>query len=378
MTISATNQLAIELIRCPSVTPLDEGCQELIKARLAPLGFAADDLHQADVKNLWATRGDNGPIIVFAGHTDVVPTGPVEQWQHPPFAGHTQDGYLHGRGAADMKGSIAAMVTATERFITKHPNHSGRIGYLITSDEEGPALHGTKAVMEKLAQRDETIDYCIVGEPTSSNSLGDTIKVGRRGSINCVLTIIGQQGHIAYPQLADNAIHRALAVLEEIKNTEWDAGNKQFPPTNLQFSNVHAGTGVTNVIPGALAATFNLRFSPEITDTQIRERVEAIVAKHKVQAKFEWTLSGQPFQTQYADLVQAVEKAIEKHTDKKPELSTSGGTSDGRFIAPSGAQVIELGPINATIHQVDEKISMADLDQLSEIYESVLENLLLN
>ena len=375
---SPTISLAADLISRPSVTPQDHGCQKLIAARLASIGFANEHMAFEDVDNLWSVKGDDGPIIVFAGHTDVVPTGPIEQWQKDPFSADIEAGYLHGRGAADMKGSIAAMVTATERFVSSHPKHNGRIGFLITSDEEGPALYGTKAVIDTLEARGDKIDYCIVGEPTSSTQLGDTIKVGRRGSINCTLRIIGEQGHIAYPHMADNAIHLALPLLDEIRQMQWDKGNDQFLPTSLQFSNLNAGTGVTNVIPGTLEVQFNLRFSPEITAEEIMQRIDMVVAKHDISVEADWKLSGKPFQTQYATLVKVTESAVKNVTGCTPELSTSGGTSDGRFIAPTGAEVIELGPINKTIHQVDEKISVDDLNQLSVIYEQILENLLLS
>ncbi len=377
MSISPTIELAADLISRPSVTPKDEGCQQLLAQRLAKFGFRNEHMAFEDVGNLWSVRGETGPLFVFAGHTDVVPTGPESQWQNSPFSAHVDNGYLHGRGAADMKGSIAAMIIATEEFVASHPDHHGKIGFLITSDEEGPAVHGTKAVIDALIGRGEKIDYCIVGEPTSSTQLGDTIKVGRRGSINCVMKVIGEQGHIAYPHMASNAIHLALPLLENIRNIEWDQGNDQFPPTSLQFSNINAGTGASNVIPGIAEMNFNLRFSPEITDTEIRERIEAVVTKHKVQAELNWSLSGQPFQTQYAKLIQATEAAITEITGRETKMSTSGGTSDGRFISPTGAEVIELGPVNKTIHQIDEKISTADLEQLTLVYLQILKEMLL-
>jgi succinyl-diaminopimelate desuccinylase len=363
---SPTIELAADLISRPSVTPKDEGCQQLLATRLAAAGFTNEHMPFSDVDNLWSVRGNEGPIIVFAGHTDVVPTGPESQWQSDPFGAHVEGGFLHGRGAADMKGSIAAMVIAIENFIAEHPGHTGRIGFLITSDEEGPAVHGTKAVIDALEARNDKIDYCIVGEPTSTALLGDTIKVGRRGSMNCVMKVIGKQGH-----------HLAMPLLEEIRQIKWDAGNAQFPPTSLQFSNINAGTGVTNVIPGEAIVTFNLRFSPEITDKQIIERIEAVIAKHNLVVELDWRLSGHPFQTQYANLIKATENGIEKITGRRPDLSTSGGTSDGRFIAPTGAEVIELGPVNKTIHQIDEKISVDDLDELALVYQQILEEILL-
>lgn len=376
MSLSPTISLAADLVSRPSVTPKDEGCQHLLATRLAAIGFTNEHMPFEDVDNLWSVRGDSGQVIVFAGHTDVVPTGPTEQWQNDPFSAHIESGYLHGRGAADMKGSIAAMVTATEQFVAANPDHAGRIGFLITSDEEGPALYGTKAVIDTLEARGDKIDYCIVGEPTSSTELGDTIKVGRRGSINCTLKIKGQQGHIAYPQLANNAIHLALPLLEEIRQIQWDQGNDSFPPTSLQFSNINAGTSASNVIPGKLDVVFNVRFSPEISAEQIMQRIDAVIAKHQIAVESEWKLSGDPFQTQYATLIQVTEAAIKSVTGQAPTRSTSGGTSDSRFIAPTGAEVIELGPVNKTIHQIDEKIAVDDLEQLSIVYQHILEGIL--
>lgn len=379
--MSNTLKLVQQLIRQPSITPDDANCQQILAARLEDISFTCEHLRFGEVDNLWATRGDSQPLLVFAGHTDVVPTGPEDQWTHPPFEAHIDGDMLYGRGAADMKGGIAAMITATERFVSKHPDHLGEIGFLITSDEEGPARDGTLKVIETLSQQNIQIKHCIVGEPSSNAKLGDTIKVGRRGSLNGRLIIHGKQGHIAYPHLANNAIHLAAPIIDELINIEWDQGNENFPPTAFQISNIHAGTGVSNVIPGSIEIDFNLRFSPEISVKEIKARITACCKKSQNNIDYEfaidWALSGLPFQTQYGDLIQAVEKSVEQHTGKKPKLSTSGGTSDGRFIAPTGAQVIELGPINATIHQIDEQVSIDDLESLSTIYESILENLML-
>jgi succinyl-diaminopimelate desuccinylase len=378
--MSDTLKLAQQLIRRASLTPDDAGCQKILTDRLQACGFDCEPLRFGDVDNLWATRGDQNPLFVFAGHTDVVPTGPENQWMHPPFGAQINGDLLYGRGAADMKGSIAAMVTAVERFVKQHPQHRGQIGFLITSDEEGPARDGTVRVIEALAERNTQIDYCIIGEPSSSSQLGDVIKVGRRGSINATLTFIGKQGHIAYPHLANNAIHLAAPVINDLIQLEWDTGNDHFPPTSFQISNLDAGTGVSNVVPGQVDIQFNLRFSPEITVDEIKQKVAACCKRWQDAMAFEfqiqWSLSGLPFQTHYGELIKGVETAVEETTGQKPELSTSGGTSDGRFIAPSGAQVIELGPLNATIHQVNECVNIKDLDTLSLVYERVLENLL--
>lgn len=380
MPYSDTIELARALIQRPSVTPDDQGCQQLLAERLNAIGFDCESMRIEDVDNLWAIRtpagAENKPLFVFAGHTDVVPTGPEAQWRFPPFAAEIADEMLHGRGAADMKGSIAAMVTAVERFIAEHPDHAGRIGFLITSDEEGPALNGTKAVMDTLTARGEKIDFCLVGEPSSTEKLGDVIKVGRRGSLSGTLRILGKQGHIAYPHLADNAIHSALPLLNALTQIEWDQGNDQFPPTSLQISNIHAGTGANNVIPGNVEVLFNLRFSPEISAENIQARVDQIIASHSVKTELEWHLSGLPFQTRGGSLVSAIENAVKKICGYRPERSTSGGTSDGRFIAPTGCQVVELGPSNATIHQIDECVSTQALDDLSLIYEELLLSLL--
>ena len=374
-TPSPTLELAMELIRRRSITPEDAGCQNLLAERLERLGFRVERLRFGEVDNLWARLGDDAPLFAFAGHTDVVPPGPVERWQSPPFEPTLQDGCLYGRGAADMKGSIAAMVTACERFLaTSRP--AGSIAFLITSDEEGPAVDGTVKVIEFLEKRDEKIDWCLVGEPTCAERLGDTLKNGRRGSLGGRLRVFGKQGHIAYPHLAQNPVHAALPALAELCATEWDRGNAFFPPTSFQISNIHAGTGATNVIPGELEVSFNFRFSTEVTDTELRRRVESILEAGGFDYALEWTLSGQPFLTPAGRLVDAARAAVGEVTGLEPQLSTSGGTSDGRFIAPTGAEVVELGPLNATIHQIDERVGVQELEQLSAIYERILDRLL--
>ena len=375
--MSATLDLAIELISRPSVTPKDEGCQRLLAERLAPLGFKAEHLRFDDVDNLWLRKGTSSPVFCFAGHTDVVPTGPLEAWTSPPFQPAIRDGLLYGRGAADMKGSIAAFTVACENFLQKHPQHQGSIAYLITSDEEGPSINGTVKVVEVLEQRQEKIDWCLVGEPSSSCCVGDVVKNGRRGSLNGILTVIGQQGHVAYPQLADNPIHRAAPALAELVSIEWDKGNEFFPPTSFQISNIKAGTGANNVIPGSMRVEFNFRFSTEQTEAGLRTQVEAIFNQYGFQYDLQWSLSGQPFLTERGALVDAGVQAIQAVNGLNTELSTSGGTSDGRFIAPTGAQVMELGPVNKTIHKINECVSIEDLDALTVIYEKILERLLL-
>ncbi|VUD68191.1 Succinyl-diaminopimelate desuccinylase [Thalassocella blandensis] len=374
--LSPTLTLACDLIRRHSVTPEDAGCQQLMCDRLAAIGFDIQPLRFGEVENFWAIRGDSGPILAFAGHTDVVPTGDVKQWRYPPFEPQIHEGMLYGRGAADMKGSLAAMITACESFIAQHPDHRGRIAFLITSDEEGPALNGTVKVVEWLEARNEKMTWCIVGEPSSTNSLGDIIKNGRRGSLNAKLTVQGKQGHVAYPHLANNPIHMAAPALAELASTHWDEGNDYFPATSFQISNFHSGTGATNVIPGSAEILLNFRFSTEVTDTELKQRAEAILDKHQVHYDIVWHTSGQPFLTPKGELVNAAVNAIATVTGTKAELSTSGGTSDGRFIAPTGAQVLELGPLNATIHQVDECVSAADLDRLSDVYHAILAELL--
>lgn len=373
---SPTLELACDLIRRPSITPVDNGCQELLIKRLEAIGFRVERLRFDDVDNFWAIRGHEGPIFAFAGHTDVVPAGPEEQWHNPPFSPKIIAGTLHGRGAADMKGSLAAMIVACENFVAKYPNHNGRIAFLITSDEEGIAINGTVKVIEWLAERKIIMQWCLVGEPSSSQHVGDVIKNGRRGSLGAVLKVKGVQGHIAYPHLADNPIHKLIPALTELTAEHWDDGNEFFPATSLQVSNINGGTGATNVIPGEVEVIFNFRFSTELTEAVLRERTEAILNKHRLSYEIMWALSGQPFLTPRGDLVNAVVAAIKTETGLDAELSTSGGTSDGRFIAPTGAQVVELGPINATIHKVNECISAADLDSLTKIYERTLLNLL--
>ena len=372
-----TLELCCELIRRPSVTPEDAGCQALMMARLQAIGFTCTPLPFGDVSNFWAERGTGGPLLVFAGHTDVVPPGPVSQWKTPPFEPVLRDGFLFGRGAADMKASLAAMVMACEKFVAAHPDHPGRIGFLITSDEEGPAVDGTVRVMDFLRQQGIVIDWCLVGEPSSSAELGDVIKNGRRGSLNATLTISGTQGHIAYPQLADNPIHHALPALHALASEHWDDGNAFFPPTSLQLSNIRAGTGATNMIPGDLEAVFNFRFSTEVTDTGLRERTEAILQAHGLDYSIDWSLSGQPFLTPGGDLVDASVASIRDVLGVEARLSTAGGTSDGRFIAPSGSQVVELGPVNATIHKVNEAVLIEDLPRLAAVYGGIIERLLL-
>jgi len=374
--IDNTLALAIELIAKPSVTPKDEGCQALLKSRLEPLGFTCEDMPFDDVSNLWARRGSEAPLLVFAGHTDVVPPGPLEAWQTPPFKPTIKDGMLTGRGAADMKSSIAAMITACERFVTDNPNHKGSIALLITSDEEGDAINGTVKVIETLQARNEHIDMCIVGEPTSDDDAGDTIKNGRRGSLGGKLTIEGTQGHVAYPHLAANPIHLGAAALAELSTIKWDQGNDHFPATTFQISNIHAGTGTTNVIPGEMEVIFNLRFSTELTPNAIKTRIIEVLDKHQLDYEIKWQLSAKPFITEQGELIDQTITAIKEITNIDTKLSTEGGTSDGRFIAPTGAQVIELGPVNATIHKINEQVDVKSLDILSSIYQRTMEKLL--
>ncbi|HLD65499.1 MAG TPA: succinyl-diaminopimelate desuccinylase [Pseudomonas sp.] len=379
-TLSPTLELACELIRRPSVTPVDEGCQDLMINRLTALGFAVERMRIEEVENFWATHGSthgDGPVLCFAGHTDVVPTGPLQAWQHQPFdALIDAQGMLCGRGAADMKGSLASMIIAVERFIVLHPNHKGRIAFLITSDEEGPAHHGTKAVVERLRERGERLDWCIVGEPSSTSLVGDVVKNGRRGSLGATLTVRGQQGHVAYPHLAKNPIHLAAAALAELAAEHWDEGNAFFPPTSFQISNLNAGTGATNVIPGELKAVFNFRFSTESTVQGLQQRVATLLDKHGLDWHIDWALSGLPFLTEPGALLDGVAAAIKTVTGRQTQASTSGGTSDGRFIATLGTQVVELGPVNATIHQIDERVLASDLNVLTDIYYQTLVNLL--
>jgi succinyl-diaminopimelate desuccinylase len=369
-------ELTKQLITRPSVTPDDQGCQALIAEHLQGLGFGVEHLRFGDVDNLWARRGTQQPLFVFAGHTDVVPPGPIEQWHHDPFKPTLSGKTLYGRGATDMKSSIAAMICACEQFIADNAGHDGSIAFLITSDEEGPAVDGTVKVVEMLQQRNEKIDWCLVGEPSSTKTVGDVVKNGRRGSLSGTLKIIGTQGHIAYPQLADNPIHRFAPALNDLVNEQWDNGNEFFPPTSFQISNINAGTGANNVIPATLDVLFNLRFSTEITEDRIRQRIEQILDSHELEYELQWALSGNPFLTPEGELIDATRAAIKKVRDIDTELSTSGGTSDGRFIAPTGSQVIELGPVNASIHKVNEHINTEELEQLAGIYREILVQLL--
>ena len=376
MSDSPVLTLARDLISRPSVTPEDAGCQQMMADYLSRLGFSIEPMVFNDTTNLWARRGSEGPLFCFAGHTDVVPPGPLDKWDTPPFEPTIRDGLLYGRGAADMKGSLAAMLVAVERFVTAHPDHQGSIAFLITSDEEGPFINGTPKVVETLEARNEKITWCLVGEPSSTRLLGDVVKNGRRGSITGDLLVKGIQGHVAYPHLGRNPIHQAAPALAELASTVWDQGNAFFPPTSFQIPNISAGTGASNVIPGELQVQFNFRFSTELTAEQIKERVRAILDRHGLEYDLTWTLSGHPFLTSTGDLVEATVAAIEEVQGFRPELSTSGGTSDGRFIAPTGAQVIELRPLNATIHKLNECVKVADLDTLADVYTAILRRLL--
>ena len=371
-----TLELTRELIRRRSVTPADQGCQALLARRLQALGFEITPLRHGDVDNFWARRGHADPVVCFAGHTDVVPTGPLDQWHSDPFEPTERDGLLYGRGAADMKSSIAAFVTAVERYVAAHPGHSGSIALLITSDEEGVATDGTVRVVEWLRGREERLHYCIVGEPTSSKRLGDMIKNGRRGSLSGVLTVRGVQGHIAYPHLARNPIHEFAPALAELAATRWDEGNRFFPPTSWQVSNIHGGTGATNVIPGELVVDFNFRFSTESTPDGLKSRVHEILGRHRVEHDIAWTLGGMPFLTTPGSLSDALGAAIEAECGLRPTLSTTGGTSDGRFIARICPQVVEFGPVGASIHKIDEHVEVADVERLKNIYRGTLERLL--
>ncbi len=369
-------ELTRALIACPSVTPADAGCQALMTARLAASGFSIETLQFGSVTNLWARRGDAHPVLCFAGHTDVVPTGPLEEWRSDPFTPVIRDGVLYGRGAADMKSGLAAMVTATEEFVAAHPDHRGSIAFLITSDEEGPSVDGTKRVVEALKARGESIDWCIVGEPSSGQTVGDTIKIGRRGSLSGRLTVHGVQGHVAYPQLSENPVHTLAPALAELTARTWDAGDAFFQPTTFQISNLNAGTGAPNVIPGELKARFNLRYCPVQTVEALKKTVEDILGRHGVRHTVEWYVSGEPFYTPPGELSQAAVDAITAVTGTAPQLSTGGGTSDGRFIAPLGAQVVELGVTNATIHKVNECVRIEEIGLLHRMYRGVLERLL--
>lgn len=374
--MSPTLALTLDLLQRASLTPDDAGCQPLLAERLRPLGFKIEPLRFADVDNLWARFGDAAPLFVFAGHTDVVPTGDVSAWKYPPFTPTIDNGMLYGRGAADMKGGIAAFVTACERFLAKHPQPKGSIALLITSDEEGPSINGTVKVVEHLEARHEKMNWCLVGEPTSGKQLGDTVKNGRRGSLTGYLTIEGVQGHVAYPHLADNPIHRFAPALQALCDEVWDNGNEFFPPTTFQISNIHAGTGATNVIPQTLDVVFNFRHSTAVTKPELQERVAKILENAGLKYQLKWVNSGEAFLTANGELLTATQQAIQEICGIETELSTSGGTSDGRFIAPTGAQVLELGVLNATIHKVNEAVAVQDLDNLSLIYERILEKLL--
>ncbi len=376
MQVSPVLELAKDLISRKSVTPEDAGCQPLMIERLKALGFEIEVMHFEDTLNLWARRGTQAPLFAFAGHTDVVPAGNLDHWNTNPFEPQVIDGYLYGRGAADMKGSLAAMVVAVEEFIAKNPDHKGSIAFLITSDEEGPFINGTTRVVDTLMERNEIIDMCIVGEPSSTDHVGDVVKNGRRGSFTGELTVKGIQGHVAYPHIAKNPIHLALPALTELSQIEWDQGNDFFPPTSFQFPNLNGGTGASNVIPGEVHAMFNLRYSTEINHEEIKERVYEVLNKYDFDYEMKWTLNGEPFLTGTGDLLDAVVDAVAKVNGQEPQLLTTGGTSDGRFIAKMGGQVIELGPVNATIHKVNECVKAEDLDLLAKMYENVLENLL--
>ncbi len=365
-------QTTFDLVSRPSVTPEDEGCQVYMNAILEPLGFTNEPMVFEDTTNMWSRKGKNKPVFCFAGHTDVVPTGPAERWLYPPFEPTIAEGFIYGRGTADMKGSLAAMLCATERFVKDYPNHKGSIAYLITSDEEGPFINGTTKVIDTLEARNEKIDYCIVGEPSSTTYTGDVIKNGRRGSLTGDLIVKGIQGHVAYPHLVKNPIHAVSPVLAELASTTWDQGNEFFPPTSFQVSNIHAGTGAGNVVPGTVEVCFNFRFSTEVTDQELIAKVIDIFAKHNIDYDIKWTFNGQPFITERGTLIDAVVQSIKDITGIDTELSTAGGTSDGRFIAPTGAQVIELGPENATIHKLDERVNIDNLKSLENIYYATL------
>ena len=374
--MSPTLSLAKALIARRSVTPDDSGCPALIAKRLSAIGFDCQSMVFGEVTNLWARRGEDAPLLAFAGHTDVVPPGPLEKWHSDPFVPEIRDGLLYGRGAADMKSSIAAMVTACERFVAAEPRHRGSIALLITSDEEGVAVDGTVRVIETLEARGEKIDWALIGEPSSTHRVGDVVKNGRRGSIGARLVIHGVQGHVAYPHKVDNPIHRAMPALHELARHEWDRGNSHFPPTSLQISNINAGTGAHNVVPGHAEVLFNLRYSTEIDAEHIIATSAAILDKHELDYDIDWSVSGYPFLTAEGELVQAAQQAIRQRTGHEPELATTGGTSDGRFIAPTGAQVLELGPVNESIHKINEHVDVAELDTLSDIYQDILEHLL--
>ena len=376
MSASPTLALACELVRRASVTPDDAGCQTVLADRLARIGFGIETMRFADVDNLWARRGGDGPLLVLLGHTDVVPAGPLREWSSPPFEPAIRDGYLYGRGAADMKGSVAAMVTALERFLDRRPRHEGSVALLVTSDEEGPSVNGVRRVIEALGARGERIDWCLVGEPSSTDRLGDTVKVGRRGSLSGAIVVRGVQGHVAYPHLARNPVHDLSRLLSKLVDTVWDNGCEHFPPTSFQVSNIAAGTGADNVVPGHAEASFNFRYSTRHDRDSLTAAVESTCRSLALDCHIEWRLSGEPFLTEPGRLIDAVSGAVEAVAGYRPELSTAGGTSDGRFVAPTGAEVVELGPVNASIHRIDERVLVADLDRLSEMYERVIAQLL--
>ena len=376
--MSNTLKLTTELVNRKTLTPDDNGCQKLIAERLNKNGFSAKHLRFDDVDNLWITHGNSGPLFVFAGHTDTVPVGPIEKWNTDPFNAEIKEGYLYGRGAADMKSGIAAMVTAAERYVQKNPNHSGTIALLITSDEEGPSINGTRRVIDYLNEKKIKIDWCILGEPSSDQQLADVMRIGRRGSLNGVLKINGVQGHVAYPEKAKNPIHEAAEFLNELTSIEWDQGNDSFPPTSFQISNINAGTGADNVTPDALNILFNFRFSTETSQNELEEKVESTLKKYNLDYNLEWKLSGDPFLTDSGSLIDATTAAIKEIVGIDTTHSTGGGTSDGRFIAPTGTETIELGVVNETIHKINECVKIEDLDALSDIYEKVLEKLLSN
>ena len=376
--MSDTLELLKDLISRESVTPKDAGCQDVLAERLTRLGFKEERLDFADTQNIWLRRGDAKPLFTFLGHTDVVPTGPLDAWLSPPFTATIRDGKLYGRGAADMKGGIAAFITAVERFIANHPDHQGSIAVMMTSDEEGIATHGVVKVVEVLEKRHEKIDWCLVGEPSSDKRIGDVIRVGRRGSLCAKLTVAGIQGHVAYPELAENPIHTFAPALKELTEEVWDRGNAFFPPTSLQVSNINAGTGAENIIPGSAVVQFNLRFCTELDEATIKQRTHAILDKYGFRYDLQWRLSGNPFLTEKGALIDAAHTAIKTVTGFETLDDTGGGTSDGRFIAPTGAQVIELGPLNESIHKINENVGLEDLEILSGIYEQILINLLAN
>ena len=375
--LSPTAALAVEMIKIPSITPDDKGCNKLMTDRLSALGFTVEPMRFGNVNNFWARYGDSGPVLCFAGHTDVVPPGPEEKWLSPPFQPAIRDGYLYGRGAADMKGSLAAMITACEAVLADKPALKGSVAFLITADEEGAAIHGTREVINTLEARNEKITWCVVGEPSSTDRLGDVVKIGRRGSLHGRLTVHGVQGHVAYPHLARNPVHQAMRPLHDLSSVVWDEGNDAFPPTSFQISNIHSGTGVDNVIPGELEAVFNFRFSTELDEAKIRQRTEAILDKYELEYTLDWKLSGLPFLTRNPELIAAVSDSIRDVNGVVTQPLTTGGTSDGRFIAPTGAGVVELGPCNASIHKIDEHVKLADLDELSKIYQGIITRLLM-